>query len=68
MCRGLNADLNRVNLTECPKYIRYRIILFDKLRNFETLNVVKLFFGDFNLNVSDNKIILFSVQEYIKAT
>ena len=53
---------------ECPNYTRYRTILFDKLRNFEPLNVVKLLFGDFNLNVNDNKIILLSVQEYIKAT
>ena len=87
MCSCLNADLNRVNLTdspvckcgnpcedayhflmECPNYTRYRTILFDKLRNFEPLNVVKLLFGDFNLNVNDNNIILLSVQEYIKAT
>ena len=87
MCSCLNADLNRVNLTdspvcncgnpcedayhflmECPNYTRYRTILFDKLRNFEPLNVVKLLFGDFNLNINDNKIILLSVQEYIKAT
>ena len=76
MCSGLNADLNRVNLTdlpfcncgnpcedayhflmECPNYTRYKTILFDKLRNFEPLNVVKLLFGDFNLNVNDNRII-----------
>ena len=50
-------------LMECPIYTRYRIILFDKLRNFEPLSVVKLLFDDFNLNFNDKKTILLSQQE-----
>ena len=83
VCSYLDADLNRVNLTdspvcncgnpcedayhlmECPNITRHRIILFDKLRNFEPLSVVKLLFGDFNSNINDNKTILLSQREYI---
>ena len=52
----------------CHKHTAQGLVLFDSLRNFLSLRLEILLFGNPNLTDAENKIIFESVQIFIKTS
>ena len=53
---------------QCNKYTDQRYNLFSATRNFHPLNTNKLLFGDNNLSLEQNIVIVEAVHQYIRST